>query len=50
MKLEKVIINGVEYYQWIILGTYPKFINTVGDLFTDWRDIQLEKLKLQQSC
>lgn len=42
MKLEKITINGTEYYQWVKLGT-P---NTVGDLFSGWRDIPKEKLKL----
>lgn len=45
MKLEKILLNGIEYYQWVILG----FPNTVGDLFSNWRDIKKEKDKLERS-
>lgn len=47
MKLEKIIINGIEYYQWVKLGTVANnFINSVGDIFRDWRDIPTEKMKM----
>lgn len=49
MKLEKVTINGIEYYQWVILATEYPYINTVGDIFTDWQDIPKEKDKLTLS-
>lgn len=42
LKLEKVVINQEEYYQWVNIGE-P---NSVGNLFKDWRDIPREKLKL----
>lgn len=50
MKLETIVINGIEYYQWIILGTRENdFMNTVGDIFRDWRIIPFEKEKLKQT-
>ena len=39
MKLEKIIINGTEYYQFVIIShTYP-YKNTVLDIFEDHKDI-----------
>lgn len=40
-KLEKITIGGVEYYQWVINGE-------VGDIFSDWREIQRYKSKLKE--
>ncbi len=48
MKLEKITIEGVEYYQWVIIATEPPFINTVGDLFYNWHDIEIEKKRLAE--
>ena len=46
MKLEKIIIDNTEYYQWVILGNSDNdFKNSIGDLFTDWNDIEIEKQK-----
>ena len=42
LKLEKVVINQEEYYQWVNTGE-PR---SAGNLFKDWRDIPREKLKL----
>lgn len=44
MKLETIILGGVEYYQWVVLG----LVNTVGDIFSDWRDIPTERVKLRE--
>jgi len=39
LRLEKVVINQEEYYQFVDQN------NTVGDIFSDWRDIPKERLK-----
>lgn len=46
MKLEKITIEGEQFYQWIILGTAPDFKNSVGDIFKSSHDIQQEKEKM----
>lgn len=48
MKLERITIEGTPYYQWVILGTEYPFINTVGSIFSDWRDIQREQELLKE--
>ena len=42
MKLERIIINGIEYYQWVKLGEK----NDVGDIFSDHREIREQRAKL----
>ena len=45
MKLEKIELNGIEYYQW------SKNINgkdCVGDIFRDSKDIQREEIKFNE--
>lgn len=45
MKLEKITIDGIEYYQWVFISSKYPFKNFIGDLFSDWHDIPLEKVK-----
>lgn len=46
MKLEKIIINGKEYYQFVKIATSEQFINEVGDLFSDSNDIERQRAKM----
>ena len=46
MKLEKITLGGIEFYQWVKIATEEPFINEVGDLFTDPMDILKQKDKL----
>ena len=47
MKLEKITINGTEYYQFVIMShTYP-YKNTVLDIFKDSREIPEQRAKAQ---
>lgn len=46
MKLQIVLINDTEYYQWVRLGTEYPYVDTVGDIFSNWAEIPLEKIKL----
>lgn len=46
MKLEKIIIDGVEYYQFVKIATREPFINEVGDIFSDLRDIPRQRAKM----
>jgi hypothetical protein len=41
MKLEKIEVGGSEYYQF----THE---NNTGDLFSDWREIEYEKVKFKE--
>ena len=46
MKLEKIKLNGIEYYQWIKIATQEPFINEAGNIFREWTDIEMERAKL----
>jgi len=49
MILKKITINGVEYFQWTYTNYRERpFLTTVGDLFSKWRDIPMEKAKFKQ--
>ena len=48
-KLNKLkLLDNIEYYQFVKIGIYKP--NTVGDLFTDWRDIPMEREKFIRQC
>lgn len=46
MKLEKIIIDGVEYYQFVKIATREPYINEVGDIFSDSREIPEQRAKM----
>lgn len=41
--LEKIELGGIEYYQFRV-GKY------VGDIFSDWRDIEYYREKIKEEC
>lgn len=45
-KLEKIVINNIEYYQWVKIDSNYPFTRSVGDIFSKWEDIADEKQKL----
>jgi len=44
--LEKIVIEGNEYYQCVILNWKDTGKKMTGDLFTNWKDIEYQKAKL----
>ena len=48
MILEKIIINGVKYYNWTYSEKRYPFRKTYGDLFSKWSDIPMEKIKFKE--
>lgn len=47
MRLEKIIINNIEYYQFVIMSHKYPYINTVLDIFQDHKDIPYYRQQAQ---